>query len=364
MAHILPEVLEIRSLYKNLRDVKHPFETAAAIERIHDCLRCGTDTQGWRQVDWRSSLGHGHSGYSSGGNHSTNKHFTHRNSSNNNSNAKSYSSNTISMNRTGNSGMANKNIICTPPRISAPQKYQSIFKSSKEESFEDRVLNTIILGKLNKFSPVNYDEIKEFLCQIFDSGELDFLKDFMKLVFQKATSEEIYCSLYAKLLSELTEKYTILLSEMVILYKEYMTIFEEINESDVANYDEFVELNNKKKYRLGYSQFLAELVKYNILDRELLIKTISTIVKQIPLAAGSVEYSKIGEEYSNCLHKIIIALSSGTSDNICSICTCISNDIKDKIQPYTIKSADNKLSMKARFALLDVFEKLNSIVPK
>ena len=64
------------------------------------------------------------------------------------------------------------------------------------------------------------------------------------------------------------------------------------------------------------------------------------------------------------MHKIIIALSSGKNDNICSICTSISDDIKDKIHPYTIKSTENKLTMKARFALLDVFEKLNSIVPK
>ena len=52
------------------------------------------------------------------------------------------------------------------------------------------------------------------------------IKCFMKLVFEKAASEEIFCPLYAKLISELSIAYPILLSEMENLYTQYLQIFD------------------------------------------------------------------------------------------------------------------------------------------
>ena len=46
-------------------------------------------------------------------------------------------------------------------------------------------------------------EIKEFITHIIDNGQTDMIKCFMKLVFEKAASEEMFCPLYARLLSEL-----------------------------------------------------------------------------------------------------------------------------------------------------------------
>ena len=74
-----------------------------------------------------------------------------------------------------------------PPPSSAkgpPPKYVSHFKQS--ESTKDAVL-LIIIDKLNKFAPINYVEIHDFLCLSLDSGQTSFLKEFMKIVFQKAT---------------------------------------------------------------------------------------------------------------------------------------------------------------------------------
>ena len=328
MSLLISEIMAVRSLQKDLRDQPVSEETARAIQQIHECLRGGSDAPGWHRVDWRSRAA---GARPQGGAGAPYRGF----------NSKS----NIAINRPVP--------ISRPP----PTKYVSRFKAATE-TIDDTILNTIILGKLNKFSPANYDEIKGFMCQILDSGEKDFLREFMKLVFQKATTEEIFCPLYAKLLSELSNKYTILLDEMIILYKEYMAIFGEVEEATAADYDEFVVRTTQRKYRLGYSQFLAELVKHNVLDRDLLIQTIRMIVVQIPKVALSAEYIKVGEEYTDCLLKIICALAESKATAICTICSSIKEEVSPQIQPYTIKATDSKLSMKARFTLLDVYERL------
>lgn len=81
-----------------------------------------------------------------------------------------------------------------PPPV---PKYQSKFKNSNQP-VDDKILNNIILSKLNKFSAKTYTEVRDFLYQILGSGEPDLqemIPHFMRLVFRKAASEEIFCPL-------------------------------------------------------------------------------------------------------------------------------------------------------------------------
>ena len=82
----------------------------------------------------------------------------------------------------------------------------------------------------------------------------------MRLVFKKAAAEDMFCPLYARLLSEIRTTYPIIQTEMKELFETYLTIFQDLDESDSLSYKAFVERNIEKKYRLGYSQFLSELV--------------------------------------------------------------------------------------------------------
>ena len=56
------------------------------------------------------------------------------------------------------------------------------------------------------------------------SGETAFLSEFMELLFTKAASEEMYCGLYAKLLSELSEKFPFLKTEISNIYTNFIVI--------------------------------------------------------------------------------------------------------------------------------------------
>ena len=81
----------------------------------------------------------------------------------------------------------------TPKRAGTTPRYQSQFKNTSQP-VEDKILNNIILSKLNKFCAATYSDIREFLYQILGSGDADLsemTRQFMLLVFKKAAAEEI-----------------------------------------------------------------------------------------------------------------------------------------------------------------------------
>jgi signal recognition particle GTPase len=224
-------------------------------------------------------------------------------------------------------------------------------------------LNTILLGKLNKFSEQNYAEIKEFVTHIIDGGQTEMIKCFMKLVFEKAASEEMFCPLYAKLLSELSSCYPVLLTEMTNLYTVYMAIFEEVPETKAENYNEVCKQNIEKKYRRGYSQFLAELIKHSVINTDIFMKTIMIIITQVENNLKTKEATKVTEEYADCLMKIMKAIQEDVDeedlkkDMITNIRQTLKGEPMAHIKPFTVRNPEwLGLSNKARFTFLDIYE--------
>lgn len=251
-------------------------------------------------------------------------------------------------------------------------RYQSRFKNSTEP-IEEKILNRIIRLKLNKFGPTTYTEIRDFLYQILgqetvateedgavqaEEGQVaEFVRDFMLMVFKKAAAEEIYCPLYAKLLSEIGGKHSVILEEMNSLYKNYMEIFEEAD-VNVASGDmeSFEKKNIEKKYRQGYSQFIAELVTLEILSLDCLAATFQTLLTQINKHARVEDNKPLIEEYVDCLLRMSRVMKGKSSDFFCSARNklfCQNKELIDNlinIRDGTYPS----LSPKARFLLMDI----------
>lgn len=409
MATIISDIEAIRSLRTGLRNPTLPIEMLSSIELIHSCIKSGTDTNGWKRIDWRGGSSHSHSsgshshrggggGGGGGGYINSKQTFTgNRYSSSGSSSSGGSGATHTAFSSRPRGGAGSKPVSDMPagiPLVASPStvvaaaggagasgsviseghsrynshKYVSKFKKASDK-VEDTILNTILLGKLNKFSELNYDEIKEFITHIIDNGETDMIKCFMKLVFEKAASEEIFCPLYAKLLSELSLRYPVLLTEMANLYVEYMAIFEEVKEDDAGDYNEFCKRNVEQKYRRGYSQFLAELIKHDIIDSDTFMKTVMKIITQVENNIKKKESIKLIEEYADCLMRIMRAIkpSNEVDDNI-----SIDSDIEDKIsltrtkikgkpsahiKPLTLRNSENiGLSTKARFTFLNIYE--------
>ena len=244
-------------------------------------------------------------------------------------------------------------------------KYQSKFKNTNQP-VEDKILNNIILSKLNKFSPKTYTEIRDFLYQILGSGEAadlqEMIRDFMRLVFRKAAIEEMFCPLYAKLLCEISVRYQVILQEMSLLQSNYLQIFDNVLESESNEYSLFVEAQKNKQYRLGYSQFLAELTALEILDLDLLNSTFKRILSTMEVLGKEDDKKTLLEEYSDCLFRMAKVLKKKQSvffvkarSTLMQANETIINELIDNYLAYPSETA------KTRFILMEVSDILRGL---
>jgi hypothetical protein len=183
------------------------------------------------------------------------------------------------------------------------------------------------------------------------------VRDFMMLVFRKAASEEVYCALYAKLLAEISNRYKVILEEMHKLQANYLEVFDDVVEVPEGGegYEEFVAKNREKRYRQGYSQFLAELAALEILSLSTLQQSVKKLISCIDVAGRAEDKKTLVEEYVDCLVRMSRVLRKKRSPfaetarttllALCgeSIGNCISG-----------KELYPSISPKSRFLLMDV----------
>ena len=239
-----------------------------------------------------------------------------------------------------------------------PHQYVSKFTNA-EAAVEDKILNKVILNKLNKFSQANYDEVKAFLQQILDSNETDFLKDFMLLVFKKAANEPVFCPLYARMISELSQQYPTLHAELEELYTKYISIFEEVSEEECTDYEQFVQRNREKFHRLGYSQFLAELSRLGILEQSQLQKLYETLLTQIKLHAGKGEVrQKLVDEYVDCLLQMTRAFQKGHNQKVTMLRIAIGKVCEPIMEDILARRTSEfpGMTKKAAFGIMDCLD--------
>jgi MIF4G domain len=317
----------ILSLQTELRESSVSAPVSRSIQTVLLALAKEVETQGWKRVDWRGGGG-----------------------------SNSSSSGRGTFNKFRGSAAPPTGGAVTPPTVhTPPPKYISRFKKTDEA--DDAVL-LLIQDKLNKFSPKNYTEIFHFLCQILDSGKTHFLKDFMKFVFQKATREETFCPYYAQLLCELTGKYAILLTEMVQRYREFGAIFDDISELDAASsYTELLASNTDKAYRKGYAQFLGELMKYNVLDADLFVSTLGSIIGNIERMSPNEKGKPILEEYVICLQRIIQSIKEGKTELANSLRKALKERFLSVLTPMSAKDPVLLgVTSRSRFTLMNIVD--------
>jgi hypothetical protein len=219
---------------------------------------------------------------------------------------------------------------------------------------EDRVLARV-KGKINKIGPSTYEATKIFMQQILDSDEPGFLDEFMKFVFQKAAMESTFCSLYAKLLHELSDEFTHLRTVMGSLFRDYINIFKEVGDSQTTTQSEYIGFVNdqeRKKFRRGYSQFVAELVKLGEANVEDYMNLVHTIVQVLEENHTDSTKMLLCEEFIDCLATLCKSASSimATAD--------WATPMKNRLEILTKKprAEVQGLTNKGRFALMDLVE--------
>jgi len=238
----------------------------------------------------------------------------------------------------------------TPSPRPPAGRYHSRFKSSG--NLEDKILNTIIGNKLNAFTPLTYNDTRDFIYQIMESGETEFTRDFIEKVFLKATLEELYCSLFAKLIAEIAHKYPVIYEEIHKYNKEFLKIFDDVEEDSEASYESLIK---QKQYRMGYGQFIAELTGSNAIEKSELTDMVSIVIEKIYSFTALENKTKVVEEFIDC----IIRLTKGLRERYCSFFKNVKGELSSIVSEkvnFLISKSDVRpsLSNKARFGLMDL----------
>ena len=226
-------------------------------------------------------------------------------------------------------------------------RYQSKFVCSG--SIDNKILNTVIGNKLNAFTQTTYSDTRDFIYQILDSGETEFIRDFLEKVFQKATVEDLYCSLFAKLIAEIAHKYPVMYGEMRKYHREFLKIFDDVQESGDRDV-------KKRQYRMGYGQFISELAGQNALEMEELIEMVNAVGQKIWLLSGEAGKLKTVEECIDCLTRLSGGLKERSPKFFKTVKEAIKAELLEKILALIDRKAGDRpsLSPKARYGLMDL----------
>jgi len=259
-----------------------------------------------------------------------------------------------------------KSAPATPIDTSTPQssfppggRYVSSIVSDK--NVEDRIIGHI-RSKLNKFGHNNYDAVKSFLAQIMSSGETEFLNEFMELLFTKAASEQIYCELYSRLLMELATTFPHLKQEISNIYTNFLAIFQEakdIPDQSTDDYKKFLEAQQRKKFRQGYSHFLGEIYNKGLLPANAIEETVISIMKSLALLEKDSTNTLLVEEYLVSLAKIVETVTIAKSAPLPPYLV----NMLDALKKLLLKPKETTpgYTTKSRFKIMDIVEAMPKI---
>lgn len=259
----------------------------------------------------------------------------------------------------GGAGSASSEPLAKPPSPIPADTGVAKFSSAAIRAsvdVEDRMLARV-KGKINKIGFSTYEQTKVFMQQILSSDETEFLDEIMKFVFSKASTESTFCPLYAKLLHELADEFPHFRVVMHTIFNDYVHVFKEVDagtepDPSSVDYKAFVEAQERKRARRGYSQFVAELVKLGEADMNAFAALLSQIVQVIELHHTNAEKTLLCEEYIDCLGNMCKSASS-------ILCKADwAEDLKSRLAVLSAKPRKDVpgLTNKARFALMDLVE--------
>ena len=231
-------------------------------------------------------------------------------------------------------------------------RYQSKFK--QEGEMNGKILNNILGNKLNSFTKLTYNDTRDFIYQIMDSGETEFIRDFIEKVFFKATLEDLYCALFAQLIAEIAHRYPVMYEEMNKYHSEFLKVFDTVEENS-GNSDSNT-LAKQRQYRLGYGQFISELAGQNALDKEQLIFIMCKLMENIWNFSAESEKINSVEESIDCLVRLSKSLSKRSPDFFKDVKEKVAARILENLTKLIQRTAGERpsLTSKARFALMDL----------
>jgi hypothetical protein len=162
------------------------------------------------------------------------------------------------------------------------------FQATKIEKKEgiDALINKIQL-QLNKISETNRIEAEKnivvLLDELLESGASE--EDVHKVgdaFFHIASTNRFYSKLYADLYTNLIEKYVALKEVFQLSFNSFTGLFQKIECGDPdKNYGEYCDHVKQNEMRRALCLFFVNLSKNGVLDKELILQTLCTLMTQM-----------------------------------------------------------------------------------
>ena len=255
--------------------------------------------------------------------------------------------------------------VPTPVPAPMPKRSnQSRFTNSnlvKDETPRERMFLQLNL-QINKLANDNYDHLKKQVTNFLKLGEDEYLTRCTEIIFNAALSDKDHCELFAKLLFELSQEFTFLQSRINAKFDEFIsTIFSDIQ--PVYDTDP-LDVSNKKlikeEKRRNYSQFITELLKFNVIDDVYFLNIVKQIIDTIRDQSTDDKYKKSVYECAVCLKKIVKTLCN--TNEITSY-NRIRKSIKDTYHGILTEMSGGPtfgpgVTKMAGFSLLEICEQL------
>ena len=197
---------------------------------------------------------------------------------------------------------------------------------------------------MNKISNKTYDTLKEKifgeLVTIVDSGIDVYGEDMTKLVtslYTIASENSFYSELYAKLYSELVEKYEFTKKPLLEGASNYISQLKTIKYvSPDEDYDAFCKNNKENASRRAVGVFLVNALKHNLIDADTIVDIIEEIQDQIDNLIGEDGQSEIVDELSELVGEILpaainILLGDEHDTSIRAMVNNIEKNLQDEI---------------------------------
>lgn len=244
----------------------------------------------------------------------------------------------------------------SPLRLSYKVTAADTWRKAREEVGNQSENNIkLLITNLNKLSEINYPQIATKVVDIYSSlSDPEEISLFIKSLCGKASTENIYCGLYAKLINDVSNSNPETSDKTINVVLEFCNnFFDKFNETvveelqNVTDYEKLCDIMKAKSMLIGGYIFIANLYKYKIVSYDTVNKNYQSLINLTNKAPKDLVGKYIDAIISiltNCGSSLEHDYPDVFKSNFMEIC-------------YELSKKESNLLPKYKFKIMDICDK-------